>query len=535
MKNARQSRFMTGAIALSFGLSLFSVCSSEIETIGNVDNEQLPAVGEIDVENAANSVGLWRVWHEQGVSEYFDSLSRTESKVFKSFNFDRVMDRHCQSPALAMDGYTIFFDEMEDIFVEGRLVDGVCGMALSLKEGQVAPLGMNLILEMPKGTLEFWFRPGKDFDAKSTRTLLGNDESRLHFFMQDGQLVFQKNHTDKHFFVMGDVQLDSGWNHIAGQWDGKNMALFVNEKLVASKPHEEGYQPSPRYRPFGNLLVVGFKTPCCMEGPGYSKYGDVLFTSGDYDQVRLSAIPRYEVEGDSAEEPVVFPEELPADTLVTEPESSSSDLEEIASSSSDVQADTLVKPEVQDSAATVLDSNDLFYTDFGGSPLYLSYGDSVATGFFMKEDIPQGTLEFSFTPGESFGEGNNALVGTHGGRMTVYYVNSGILEKGRIHIAMNQADIHHPVGVAYEFSKDSTYNVKLAWKDDRMYLAINDEVVAVGENEGYSPDARFGGIYDQLVIGTKNECCLINNHSQLYTDASFQFVRVTKRFLINLD
>ena len=145
---------------------------------------------------------------------------------------------------------------------------------------------------MPAGTVEFWFRPGEDFDEESARTLLGNDGSRVHFFVKDGKLVFQKNHADIHYYVQAPVQLKNDWNLIAGQWGDGFMSIWVNGKMIASKKHEEGYMPAQRGIDGENLIVIGRKSRCCMEGPGQFS---AMTTSGAFDQLRISSVPRYTV------------------------------------------------------------------------------------------------------------------------------------------------------------------------------------------------------------------------------------------------
>ena len=54
-----------------------------------------------------------------------------------------------------MDDNTRYFDELETIYQEGELVEGVCGKALLLRDGEVAPLGVNLIDSMKAGTVEY--------------------------------------------------------------------------------------------------------------------------------------------------------------------------------------------------------------------------------------------------------------------------------------------------------------------------------------------------------------------------------------------
>lgn len=250
---------------------------------GNVSNEVI--AGEVAV-SGSDEVGLWRSWNTKGVADYFDSLANKTP-----FNTNFIDDLGCKFPALMVDEATENLDELENLFKEGHLVKGVCGLALNLKDGQVAPLGVNLVHDMPKGSVEFWFRPGDDFYNKKARTLLGNDESRLHFFVKDGELIFQKNHADKHFFVKAPVNFGSGWTKIGGQWGDGYMSLWVNDTLVARMEHSLGYQASRRGKKFGNLLVIGYKSYCCMEPTG--QYSEMT-TSGSFDQFRISSRLRYD-------------------------------------------------------------------------------------------------------------------------------------------------------------------------------------------------------------------------------------------------
>ena len=280
----------------------------------------------LDNFNNSNTT-LWRTLATEGVPEYFESAAE-EGKFDVSSS--APSKGRCKAPALKMDDNTRYFDELETIYLEGELVDGVCGKALLLKDGEVAPLGVNLIDSMKAGTVEFWFRPGEDFYEASARTLLGNDGARVHFFYKNGELFFQKNHADIHYFVNGAVTFENDWNLVAGQWGDGYMSLWVNGKMIARMKHELGYVPSMRDRPFENLLVIGFKSYCCMEGPG--QY-EGMTTSGAFDQFRISNIPRYSMENVDEEDSLnVIPlEEDPSDddstdidvdTVATSPEDS---------------------------------------------------------------------------------------------------------------------------------------------------------------------------------------------------------------------
>ena len=275
-------KYILGLVGLTLAIA---GCSS------SSDEEKVPNYAEGDsAQLETRTATLWRSLAKDGVAEYFTDFNENHQNTpFNAARRDALPS--CSENALKMDDGTIYMDELESLFMEGSLVEGVCGKALSLKSGEVAPLGVNLLDSMKTGTVEFWFRPGEDFYDQFARTLLGNDEARMHFFMQDGELVFQKNHADQHFFVKGAVELKNDWNLIGGQWGDGFLSLWVNGELVARVEHDLGYVPSLRGVEFGNLVVIGYKSGCCMEGVGQL---DAMTTSGDFDQFRISKVLRYD-------------------------------------------------------------------------------------------------------------------------------------------------------------------------------------------------------------------------------------------------
>ena len=274
-------------------------CSGDSTSAGSTEDSMIHNVAKSD-SNAILKFALWSSLDSMGIPGYFKAASEKGIYVYDPYTRDNL---RCPAPALAMDDNTLFFDELETIYQEGELVDGVCGKAVSLADGQVAPLGVNLIDSMKVGTVEFWFHPGKEFYDKPARTLLGNDGARIHFFYKDGELIFQKNHHNQHFFVKNMIALDSGWNLIAGQWGDGYMSLWLNGKLVAKKEHDLGYAPAMRGIPFENLFVIGYKSKCCMEG--VDQYQGMT-TAGAFDQFRISNVTRYDVQA-----PVVVVDSLP--------------------------------------------------------------------------------------------------------------------------------------------------------------------------------------------------------------------------------
>ena len=278
--NKKIVKFLAAVAVLSG--SLFFGCSTSDSGTDSFSGE------DTFVYQKNDAARMWSRIDALGIAGYFDSLSQTGNAP--AINVASLVNRHCPIPALAMDENTRYLDELESLFDEGEQVKGVCGKALKLNDGQVAPLGVNLIDSMKIGTVEFWFRPNDDFFDVPARTLLGNDDSRLHFFVNNGTLYFQKNHTNKHFFVSAPVNLKNDWNLIAGQWGDGEMSLWLNGEKLASSVHSLGYEASSRSKQYANLLVIGYKSKCCMEGPGLSL---ALTTSGAYDQLRISNTMRY--------------------------------------------------------------------------------------------------------------------------------------------------------------------------------------------------------------------------------------------------
>ena len=275
-------KLLSGAL-IAMG-AIFAGCSDSDPLVPQ-SSEQ----GGVYLKN--DSKQMWARINESGsIATYFDSLSQKGKAPV--VNSSTHFNNQCAAPALKMDENTRYLDEQESLFDEGELIDGVCGKALKLNDGQVAPLGVNLIDSMAVGTIEFWFRPNDDFYDKNARTLIGNDGARIHFFYKDGKLYFQKNHHNQHFFVNGEVALKNDWNLIAGQWGDGYMSLWVNGEIVARWQHSKGYVPAQRGVPFENLVVIGYKSRCCMEGPG--QY-EAMTTSGSFDQFRISNITRYAV------------------------------------------------------------------------------------------------------------------------------------------------------------------------------------------------------------------------------------------------
>lgn len=512
-------------VMLSLAFVLAS-CSSEDEATVNAKTQDdgLKTVAGLDDETRPTA--LWRSFAKEGVSEYLSDFNENHQDApFNVFRRDTISS--CGANALKMDDGTIYMDELESLFMEGSLVEGVCGKALSLKSGEVAPLGVNLLDSMKTGTVEFWFRPGEDFYDQFARTLLGNDEARMHFFMQDGELVFQKNHADQHFFVKGAVELKNDWNLIGGQWGDGFLSLWVNGELVARVEHDLGYAPSLRGVEFGNLVVIGYKSGCCMEGPG--QYSGMT-TSGDFDQFRISKVLRYD-------NGVV---EVPADTLALDTVLADTDVVDTVVADSIVEAPAVEEPalDVCSENALKFDDQTLYFDEMDtvrfegtlidgvcGKAVRVVPGEKAKTSISLEENLEVGTVEFWFRPGENFyDESSRTILGNDEARVHFFMMD------GQLVFQKNHADLHFFVKGAVELKNDWNL-IAGQWGDGFLSLWVNGKLVArIDHNEGYEPSAR-GKIDGNLIVaGYKSDCCMEGpgQNSSMVTSGDFDQVRVSK-------
>lgn len=199
----------------------------------------------------------------------------------------------CDKCGISSDAFTSFFEEFETMDTSFDAVTGICGKALSVTPGSGEfDLKDTLKNSIPTGTIEFWFRPGADF-YETSRMLLGTEEARLLFVYdaRDSVLYFLKNHANLPINISAAVTLDTSWNHIAGEWGHGKMSLWLNGTLVADTVFADsdysGYQSSSTIT---SVLKIGAKSDCCMEAIDMRSE---LYSSGDYDQVRVSNIMRY--------------------------------------------------------------------------------------------------------------------------------------------------------------------------------------------------------------------------------------------------
>lgn len=551
--NKKIVKFLAATAVLSGGL--FFGCSTSDSGTDSYSNSGTNE-GSLDYQKN-DAARMWSRIDALGIAGYFDSLSQTENAPV--INVASLVNRHCPSPALAMDENTRYLDELESLFDEGEQVKGVCGNALKLNDGQVAPLGVNLIDSMRVGTVEFWFRPNEDFYDRNARTLMGNDGARIHFFYKNGELYFQKNHHNQHFFVKGKAELKNDWNLIAGQWGDGYMSVWLNGEMVARWEHDKGYAPATRGIPFENLVVIGYKSGCCMEGAG--QYTGMT-TSGSFDQFRISNIPRYKMQDSVITEPdtsindtsVVDPvpvdtlkadtlakDSVPVDTTVTDT------LAKDTTAVDTVVADTTEKDSVHESLwsllntqgvsryfvdvtlpvassavqkcnapALAMDDTTLYLDELEtifaegklvdgvcGKALSLKSGEVAPSGINLIDSMATGTVEFWFRPNDDFFDvPARTLLGNDDSRLH-FFVNNGTL-----YFQKNHTNKHFFVGAPVNLKKDWNL-IAGQWGDGEMSLWLNGEKVASSVHElGYEASSRSKQYANLLIIGYKSKCCM---------------------------
>lgn len=529
----------------ALGCLWLSACSGDIGSAGSTEDSMVNNVAKND---SIFKVSLWKGIDSLGIPGYFQVASEKGIFVYDVYTRDNL---HCGSPALSMDDNTLYFDELETIYQEGELVDGVCGKAVSLSDGQVAPLGVNLVDSMKAGTVEFWFKPGEEFYKKSARTLLGNDGARVHFFYKDGELIFQKNHHNQHFFVKNEVALDTGWNLIAGQWGDGYMSLWLNGKLVAKKEHSMGYAPATRGIPFENLFVIGYKSYCCMEGVG--QY-EGMTTAGAFDQFRISNVPRYGI-GDTVVQDSIVGDTVIMDTSVVDSTVGDTVIQDSTGAkeplwqtfnqggienyfnlaplpkTSPYQPNVCAAPALaMDDSTKFMDELETIYLEgtlvdgVCGKAISLKDGEVAPLGINMVDSMKAGTVEFWFRPGEDFkNKPVRTILGNDDSRMQILY------KDGELVFQKNHADKHYFVKGHAIFKED--WNLVAAqWGDGNMSIWLNGiKVASVAHEYGYVPSIRNRSLENLLIIGFKSGCCMegLGLGSPLSTSGAYDQLRIS--------
>lgn len=474
----------------ALGALSFFACSSDKVSKAEAETPALMPMAFSD------GVALWKHFEEDGVVGYFN---KEDAVLPDSAALD---DIRC-SDGFVIDDSTLYLDEMENLYMEGSVVKGVCGNAVYLNEGEVAPISINLLDSMAAGTIEFWFKPGEHFFEKSARTLLGNDEARAHFFVQNGDIIFQKNHADKHYFVRGAVNFKDGWNKIAGQWGDGYLSVWVNDELVAKMAHSEGYAPSERPVKLGNLLVAGYKSYCCMEGADQYK---AMMTNGAYDQVRVSNVARYKNTSEI---------EISSSSIVEEISSSSVNFLEMSSSSNILEGD-----KVQ------------FVEDFEFLPngVFTYESEPLVLDITLSDILVSGEISFDYIPGESFSNAElYALLGIDEGRLLFF------IDQGTLHFVKNLTDTHVYItaDVSEIFKNGERVRISGSWGKSGMALYVNDKELAKNESETsvYSPSTRQNKTnLNQIVVGYKSYCCTTVG-SEMFANGSFDNLKIVGRLV----
>ena len=157
-------------------------------------------------------------------------------------------------------------------------VDGGKALLLPGEEYLVLPWDMNKRIDV--GSLDFYFKPGDDFDEQGNYALVGNDGARMNVFYRQGKLHFYKNLANIFVSVSAAASLKKGeWNRITAEWNAESgfIAIFLDGKQLASQATEYPYySPSDRGRS-DNVVMVGYKSDCCLGSLSGEYFGEGAF------------------------------------------------------------------------------------------------------------------------------------------------------------------------------------------------------------------------------------------------------------------
>lgn len=157
-------------------------------------------------------------------------------------------------------------------------VDG--GKALLLPGEQYLVLPWDMDKRINVGSLDFYFKPGDDFDEQGNYALVGNDGARMNVFYKNGNLYFYKNLANIFVSLSAAASLKKGeWNRITAEWNAESglIAIFLDGKQLASQKTEYPYySPSERGRS-DNVVMVGYKSDCCLGDLNMNYFGEGAF------------------------------------------------------------------------------------------------------------------------------------------------------------------------------------------------------------------------------------------------------------------
>ena len=170
-------------------------------------------------------------------------------------------------------------------------VDG--GKALLLPGDQYLVLSWDMDKRINVGSLDFYFKPGEDFNEQGNYALVGNDGARMNVFYKNGNLYFYKNLSNIFVSMSAAASLKKGeWNRITAEWNAESglIAIFLDGKQLASQKTEYPYySPSERGRN-DNVVIVGYKSDCCLGDLSMNYFGE-----GAFDNIKVVSENVFEI------------------------------------------------------------------------------------------------------------------------------------------------------------------------------------------------------------------------------------------------
>jgi hypothetical protein len=160
-----------------------------------------------------------------------------------------------------------------------------------------------------------------------------------------------------------------------------------------------------------------------------------------------------------------------------------------------------------------------------GKALNFNYGESARFDTIIPNNTPNGTIEFYFSPNDSFHKDSTYLIfGNDGSRCNIYYQN------GYLIFMKNHNDLFRYVEAEVSLSKNSWYHVAATWGSKGLRLFVNEYLVAQKADISYYKSSPRTTQENVFKIGEKTTyCCMeaIGISRPLYFEGSIDELRIS--------
>lgn len=266
-----------GRVSSSSNESSSSVTSSSRTSSSSYSSSRVSSSSYSSISSSRESSSSY----SSGSSSFFDETQYVYTYKGRGQYYNTgwavYITGNCADSECLQDFETFeFFSATVTTSTEG--VDG--GKALLLPGEQYLVLPWDMDKRINMGSLDFYFKPGDDFDEQGNYALVGNDGARMNVFYKRGYLYFYKNLANIFVSVSAAALLKKGeWNRITAEWNAESglIAIFLDGKQLASQATEYPYySPSDRGRS-DNVVMVGYKSDCCLGSLSGEYFGEGAF------------------------------------------------------------------------------------------------------------------------------------------------------------------------------------------------------------------------------------------------------------------